>query len=338
MQTGFKKRIDITGQRFGQLEVIGYARTIDKAARWYCRCDCGVEVEIIGDNLRSGNTTSCGCAKIRLLTKHGHSPHGSQSPEYRSWVGMIARCTREKNTAYKSCGGNGIKVHPAWFDFRQFLADMGPKPSPDHILVRRNKLGNYEPGNCHWDLKLPARKPKRRISLSPDEVIGAGRRFGRLVAMSPVSRNRCRPDQVSWLCRCLCGSELVINSWKLRAGYVASCGCLAKEGLSVPAKSHGRSKQANFIMFYNARARANSKGVPFSISPDDIVIPATCPVLGIPMGWGFGRESIPTLDRIVPERGYVPGNIRVISCRANRLKSDASTAEIRLLLAYMEKP
>lgn len=55
------------------------------------------------------------------------------------------------------------------------------------------------------------------------------------------------------------------------------------------------------------------------------MIPETCPVLGIPLTIGGKRSpSSPSLDRIDPALGYVPGNIRVISDRANRLKGARS--------------
>jgi hypothetical protein len=70
--------------------------------------------------------------------------------------------------------------------------------------------------------------------------------------------------------------------------------------------------------------------VPFSISVQSIVIPATCPVLGIPIILGEKRsENSPSLDRLVPENGYVPGNVRVISDKANRLKGDRTLIELQ---------
>ena len=63
------KRIDETGKRYGRLTVlrIGEKRTNEKL-HWLCRCDCGNEVEISGQKLRSKNTRSCGC----ILKEHQH--------------------------------------------------------------------------------------------------------------------------------------------------------------------------------------------------------------------------------------------------------------------------
>src|SRR5690606_22407621 len=79
--------------------------------------------------------------------------------------------------------------------------------------------------------------------------------------------------------------------------------------------------------------RAKQKGIPFNITHEDLNIPDVCPVLGIPiekkveLGSGYWPDN-PSVDRIIPELGYVKGNVRVISHRANLLKSDATIEEL----------
>lgn len=92
-------------------------------------------------------------------------------------------------------------------------------------------------------------------------------------------------------------------------------------------------------MLARARSRAKKFGIPFAIEKIDIVVPAYCPILGIPLRVGDGRSSgnSPSLDRIRPQRGYVKGNIAVISHRANQLKNDATVAELRALLVWLER-
>ncbi len=92
-------------------------------------------------------------------------------------------------------------------------------------------------------------------------------------------------------------------------------------------------------MLTGAKIRAKKKGIAFSLSPDDVSIPEFCPVLGIrllPTGGtvGLGREASPSLDRVDPDRGYVKGNVIVVSMRANRLRSDASVEELRALYSF----
>ena len=88
-----------------------------------------------------------------------------------------------------------------------------------------------------------------------------------------------------------------------------------------------------------ARARAKRYGIPHTITAADVPMPATCVVLGIPLFTNPDRASnapcdnSPSIDQIVPRLGYVPGNVRVISYRANRLKCNATLQEIELILA-----
>ena len=82
------------------------------------------------------------------------------------------------------------------------------------------------------------------------------------------------------------------------------------------------------------RHRAHKKNIPFDLTCDDLVVPKWCPILGIKLDYG-SRETRPEVDRIIPALGYVQGNVQVISGRANRLKNDASMAEIEAILRYM---
>ena len=100
-----------------------------------------------------------------------------------------------------------------------------------------------------------------------------------------------------------------------------------------------RENNKEKTLLKHARTRARKKGLPFSITEKDIVIPDVCPVLGIPLFSGEGHmiDNSPNLDRIFPEKGYVPGNVRVISQRANRIKNDATVEEMRAVLRDMQK-
>lgn len=97
-------------------------------------------------------------------------------------------------------------------------------------------------------------------------------------------------------------------------------------------------------LLYAARKRAKQNGLHCTITVDDIVIPEFCPALGIKLEPRVGagrsnREEIgcsPSLDRIDNSKGYVPGNVAVISLRANMIKTDATAAELKAVASYIE--
>lgn len=101
-----------------------------------------------------------------------------------------------------------------------------------------------------------------------------------------------------------------------------------------------RQERPQASMYYNARNRARKGGYPCTITMDDIVIPAVCPVLGIPLQVGTGRDNLPnapTLDKIDPSLGYVPGNVQVISRKANAVKQDATREELLKFAAWVNR-
>jgi len=102
-------------------------------------------------------------------------------------------------------------------------------------------------------------------------------------------------------------------------------------------REYNRTKYKRQIMLNAAKKRAESAGIPCTITIEDIVTPEICPVLGIPLQIGVRgfTDNSPTLDRLIPELGYVPGNIAVISLRANRIKNNATLSELELVTAWV---
>jgi hypothetical protein len=98
-----------------------------------------------------------------------------------------------------------------------------------------------------------------------------------------------------------------------------------------------KSKSTEWRMHNRAKQRALSTGMEFNIEVEDIVIPAVCPILGIPMkinshsyGRGYGPNNFsPSLDRIDNTKGYIKGNIQIISQLANKMKSDATIEQLQ---------
>lgn len=127
-------------------------------------------------------------------------------------------------------------------------------------------------------------------------------------------------------------------------GLRSHCRGCESEAVRAPSvlarKRAARDAKWESYLLYEIRYRAKRAGVAFNLSPDDIVIPDKCPVLGIPLVRQRGQhmDGTPTVDRIRPALGYVRGNVMVISWRANRLKCDSTDpAEFDALAAYLRR-
>lgn len=100
----------------------------------------------------------------------------------------------------------------------------------------------------------------------------------------------------------------------------------------------------NFIvgMIARARTRAIKYDVPFSITVVDIVVPDMCPILEVPfvLGTRGDYQFSPSIDRIEPAKGYVAGNIKVISTLANTMKNSATKEQLmtfsRTITTYVQ--
>lgn len=97
-----------------------------------------------------------------------------------------------------------------------------------------------------------------------------------------------------------------------------------------------RKNPVKLLLWY-AKSRAKRYGLPFNLTEEDIVIPTRCPVLGIPLvklAVGVRQDGTPSLDKVVNSRGYVRGNVLVVSWRANGLKGDATKKEMTKLAEF----
>lgn len=156
-----------------------------------------------------------------------------------------------------------------------------------------------------------------------------------------------------WKCRCDCGNIISMAGKYLRNGNTKSCGCLraetGKRTVYIAHKyryvKHGMARKEKggvskeYRMWCLAKKRAKNKNIDFRLEPTDIRIPDICPLLNIPLV--FNKRHVgfnsPCLDRIDISKGYVLSNVWVISDLANRIKTDATLSQIKMLAENLEQ-
>lgn len=156
----------MTGEIFSYLSVIGFdGKDKNHQAKWKCTCKCGNIVTVVGRDLRSGHTKSCGCYHIEKITKHGL--RGTKLRGVHK--SMIQRCYNENNKSYCNYGGRNIRVCEEWQgsngleSFYKWALSNGYREGL--TLDRIDVNGNYEPENCRWTTMKHQQRNKRTSRL-----------------------------------------------------------------------------------------------------------------------------------------------------------------------------
>lgn len=209
------KRIDLTGQRFGRLTVIEYEKTDhNRDARWLCRCDCGKRLTVLGKNLLSGATRSCGCLR---------KERGPKKAE-------VMREVRKEKTRHDLTGkvfGMLTVLGPARMASWRCLCECGKE-----VVYQTAELLRGTRKSCGC-----GPKGSKRIDLD-------GQRFGKLVVLRRNENATMALNHPVFDCRCDCGREITAYGHDLRKGKKTSCGCdkkTPKSDFADFARRHGCS-------------------------------------------------------------------------------------------------
>lgn len=146
-------KVDLTGEVFDRLTVIGYVGKAGKKYLWLCLCTCGGYKSVRTSDLTGGKVHSCGCLWLESnrSSENKHRTHGMEGTKfYKCWIGMKERCDNPNHSAYPDYGGRGISYDPIWKSFENFNMDMGEGYQDNLTIDRINNDLGYFKGNCRW--------------------------------------------------------------------------------------------------------------------------------------------------------------------------------------------
>lgn len=209
--SGKKQCIDLTGQVFGRLTVLYRAEnymspvTGNQKTRWHCRCECGNEVDVAAQSLRTGRTTSCGCYRRKQVSVASKSKLVDLTG---CVVGRLTVLYRAED--YISSSGNRI---PKW----HCRCECGKEVD---VISSQLKNGRTQSCGCYQRERASAAAKRNLEDLT-------GRVFGRLTVLyraeDYIGSSGTRIPK--WHCRCECGNEVDVIYGNLRSGKTKSCGC-----------------------------------------------------------------------------------------------------------------
>ena len=160
----------------------------------------------------------------------------------------------------------------------------------------------------------------------------SGQRFGKLIVNYLINKSELDVNKKSiyWSCLCDCGTSVIVKSSYLLSGHTKSCGCFKIESFNKLITKHGLYYNRVYRVWKEAKRRAKRQQIPFDLEFQDMPeVPKFCPILGIELKLekDVPTDYSPSIDRIIPELGYVKDNVKIISYRANRIKNNGTAEE-----------
>lgn len=228
-----RKKVELTGQRYGRLTVLAPAENIGSRTAWLCRCDCGRETVVKTCHLRSGHTKSCGC-------QNGEGgPRTALGLTYidGTCVEMIRANTLRSNNTSGVQGVDWLAKKQRWRATicfkgkRRYLGSY--EKFEDAVKARKEAEENlFDTFLAAYSGEIPQSELKNAEEAPPPKARDysgqrldlTGQRFGQLTVLAPAENIG---SMTAWRCRCDCGKELTIMTAHLRSGQM-SCGCKQK--------------------------------------------------------------------------------------------------------------
>lgn len=252
-----RKRIDVTGQRFGRLVAVKEVEMKGKERCWLCRCDCGREKVIRMMTLRAGTTKSCGCLQkekagakavdiageqFGLLT--AIKPDGKRRGGY-DWICECV-CGNKKKVPLstlrqghiKSCGCRKYSrnhrldqediLNELVDTYKNFgMVDIAFLTRALPFSIR--SVYTHFPGKKMKEILAEVKEEyeKRSINTRSNIVDISGHKFGELTALYPLPERI--NNRIVWRCKCNCGNKVSVKGIYLTTGETKSCGCLKRK-------------------------------------------------------------------------------------------------------------
>lgn len=204
-----------------------------KKNAWFrCRCKCGNERICCGADLRKGGTKSCGCYRVKRVSRRAndlkehpqlYGRHGEDG--YQLWTRLLRVCEKPDDIGYAAHGGRGYSVHWLWRNssdsFMAWLDREGYEPGQSVIMREGETV--YAPWTCYLGSKSDCISKSKRRQSDVDYDSLPGQTFGFLTVLAEAPREKGKPTR--WVCRCVCGNETVVSTSHLLRGGTLSCGC-----------------------------------------------------------------------------------------------------------------
>lgn len=142
----------------------------------------------------------------------------TEHPYYSIWSAMLSRCYVEKDKAFKNYGGRGIRVCSRWLHFKNFVDDMGTRPSAEHTLDRTNNDLGYNKDNCRWADRSTQGMNRRRFKNNTTGYSGVIKVNGRYEARLDYKGKRYKLGRFASIEEAACERAKAFN--KIKEGDV----------------------------------------------------------------------------------------------------------------------